>query len=498
MSDLERRTLLRAGAATLLAAPFAGFVAPAALADPPGLGRGSLRPTRDLRDGAPRLALPPGFLYRSFQPTGDPLGDHGSVPGMPSGMGAFRSRRGGTNVALVRGHELGGTGSPLTSVGPVYDPAAPGGTTTVVVTGTGDVRESWVSLAGTQTNGSGGRTPWGSWVTCERTVDGFDVLDDDTSGQSPADAYTVNAALTKRHGFLFEVPADATSDARPVSAAGRFRHEAVAYAPEEGAFYLTEDGLGFPSGFYRYEPPSDPRRSRRLEDGGRLWMLALSGRHNRHLERQLRVGTTYEVAWVRIEDAAPDFPMFGGRPTTTDEQAAQHVARQGWAERGAFFGRLAGATYQDGRVYFTAQQGGGRAEEWEPGDAGVPGGFGNGTGQIWAYDVRRKRLELVHQAPAGGRGRLPSNLATSARGQLVVCEDAGNGGWLQGLTADGEMFEVAREVMPAAQGDSTTDVGGGAFAGPTFSPDGRTLFVNIRAVQGMSVAIWGPWERLGV
>jgi uncharacterized protein len=32
------------------------------------------------------------------------------------------------------------------------------------------------------------------------------------------------------------------------------------------------------------------------------------------------------------------------------------------------------------------------------------------------------------------------------------------------------------------------------FTGPTFSPDGRPLFVNIQ-VPGVTLAITGPWEK---
>ena len=36
---------------------------------------------------------------------------------------------------------------------------------------------------------------------------------------------------------------------------------------------------------------------------------------------------------------------------------------------------------------------------------------------------------------------------------------------------------------------------GAEFAGTTFGPGGRTLFVNVQAEQGRSIAIWGPWDR---
>jgi secreted PhoX family phosphatase len=36
------------------------------------------------------------------------------------------------------------------------------------------------------------------------------------------------------------------------------------------------------------------------------------------------------------------------------------------------------------------------------------------------------------------------------------------------------------------------------LAGSTFSPDGNTLYVNIQASNGMTFAIWGPWEKVGV
>jgi secreted PhoX family phosphatase len=301
MTDIDRRTLLRAGAGAALAGPLAGFAARAASGAPPrppGLTELVARP--DLRDGEARLALPRGFHYRSFQPTGEAMADGTLVPARHDGMGAFGPGRDRNRSRLVRNHEINGSGTAFSASAPTYDPGAPGGTTTALVTDDGRVRDSWASLAGTQMNCSGGRMPWGSWVTCEETVNGVDVYDDFTRGALPPETYVVNAGLTKPHGFLFEVPAQGTATAEPVRKAGRFAHEALAYVPRDRRFYLTEDDFGFASGFYRYTPPSDPRVSRRLEDGGTLEALAVTGTPNAHLEASWPVGTRFPVSWVPI------------------------------------------------------------------------------------------------------------------------------------------------------------------------------------------------------
>ena len=117
--------------------------------------------------------------------------------------------------------------------------------------------------------------PWGSWITCEETVNGPDVGPDFTGAS--------NVPLQQRHGFIFEVPAGGQSDRKPITMAGRFAHEAAAFDPRHGHLYLTEDNFGFPSGLYRYIPPSNPMDTGRLEDGGHLQMLAVTGVPNADL-----------------------------------------------------------------------------------------------------------------------------------------------------------------------------------------------------------------------
>lgn len=491
MTQIDRRTLLRAGAAAALSGPFAGFLATQAQAAPRGRsGAAGLHAVEDMRDGVVRLHLPRGFNYRSFQHAGELLGDGTVIPGRHDGMAAFDAR--GNRTHLVRNHEVLGSGSAFAS-GPVYDPAARGGTTTAVVRKNGQVLDSWTSLAGTSGNCSGGPMSWGSWVTCEETVNGPDVFDDFNRGTRPDTTYVDNARLQQKHGYVFDVPADGVSSAQPVRAAGRFSHEAIVHSPDEGVFYLTEDDFGFPSGFYRYVPPAG---SQRLADGGTLFMLAVPGMPRAHLEAAA-AGETFPVAWVRIDDPDPTFDMAGGRPTTTNDQAIRAVAEQGWHDDTyptAYFARLEGAVYDDGVVYFTATQGGGPAEEgFDHTNPQPRGGWGNGRGQIWAYHCAEQVLECVYVSPGADVLDFPDNITTSPSGTLVLCEDGSDGNYLRGLRSDGQLFDIARNVIPKG-----TDIGGDEFAGSTFAAGGHTLFVNIQASTGMSIAIWGPWRAIGV
>ena len=489
MADLARRTVLRGAAVAAgtaaVAGPFQGFVARSAAAD---TARTPLGPVPDLRDGKVRLHLPPGFAYRSFHDTEFPvvLDDGTVLPGRHDGMGSFAGRDG--TVTLVRNHEVNGPGTAFGDPAEAYDPAAQGGTTTVRVTRTGEVLRSWTSLNGTQMNCSGGEMPWGSWLTCEETVNGPDVGPDFTGAD--------NTLLTQPHGFVFEVPARGVADREPIRAAGRFAHESVAFDPREGALYLTEDNFGFASGFYRYVPRRHPMRTGRLGDGGRLQMLRVKGRPGLDLAAEQPPGAVYRVDWVDVDDPAPRFPYTPGQPAaTTNDAAISYVGDQGRAAGAALFSRLEGSVYDDaagGVVYFCSTQGGGPAEE-SPGP--IADGYGNGHGQVWAYHPRSRLLRLVYQSPGPEVLDFPDNVTTSPRGTLVVCEDNTNDNYLRGLTPRGRLFDLALNRLTSSTG---VDRSGDEFAGSTFSPDGHTLFVNIQASRGMSFAIWGPWRRLGV
>ncbi|MFI7441015.1 alkaline phosphatase PhoX [Nonomuraea indica] len=466
---MDRRRFLVTTAVAGIAGPFAGVACAGRTGGAkPVPGYGPPRPARDLRDGEVRLHLPDGFSYRSFSAVGDTFSDGSPVPGRHDGMAAFPGPR--DTVLLVRNHEVNGPVGAFGDRARAYDEMAGGGTATLQVTRHGEVLDSRPSLTGTMLNCSGGPMPWNAWLSCEETVNGPDVGDDATGGD--------NSRLTRRHGYVFEVPVRGTATARPVKAAGRFAHESAAFDPASGALYLTEDCYKFPSGFYRYLPPRHPLKAGRLLDGGRLQMLAVEGSPREDLSAGQRPGAVHRTTWVDIDD--PD-PRFTGRPA--NDEAVQAVGRQGRAAGAAIFARLEGAVFHQGTVYFVSTQGGAAS----PGDP-PPGGFGDGRGQVWAYETWSGRLRLVYESPRSAVLDLPDNVAVSPRGTLVLCEDGDGANHLRGLTRRGEIFDFCR--LAPVPGDP-----GAEFAGTTFGPGGHTLYVNVQSTRGASFAIWGPWQR---
>jgi len=498
MTAIDRRTFLKGagaaaagGATALTGGPFAGFIARASAVDEVDLG--PLAAVADDRDGKVRLHLPAGLKYRSFHDTDlqgafVTLDDGSRLQGRHDGMGSFTGSNGDT--VLVRNHEINGPGAAFGDPANAYDVMARSGCTTTIVSPFGEVREAWTSLNGTQMNCAGGIMPWGSWITCEETVNGPDVGADFTG--------VPNILLTKPHGYIFEVPSSGISGAEPITAAGRFPHEAVAFDPEGGILYLTEDNFAFPSGYYRYIPPSNPMETGHLEDGGQLQMLKVVGVTNAHLEAAQVVGTTYDIEWVDIDDPNPSFPYTPGLPApTSNDTALQYVSTQGRAKGAAGFSRLEGQKYDPrGVIYFTSTQGGGAAETGPE----LTAGYGNGFGQVWAYRPADQTLTAVYQSPNVDTLDFPDNVTVSPRGTIILAEDSSGDNFIRGLSRKGQLFNIALNRMftnpipPALPAPRFGD----EFAGPTFSNNGKTLFVNVQASNGITFAIYGNWQKLGV
>jgi secreted PhoX family phosphatase len=423
----------------------------------------------DDRDGVARLLLPPGFRYRSFGVAGETMADGNVCPGSHDGSALFAMPDG--RLRLVRNHEID---APSTEAAPIassrtYDRSAGGGTTTLELEqlpdGSVEVVRDFVSLNGTHTNCSGGRTPWDSWLSCEETIEDdrpFVVNEDNDEFQN---------GFERRHGYVFEVPAaaDEAVDPVPLVAMGRFIHEAVAVDPRTGDCYLTEDSD--PAGFYRFRPATPGR----LADGGVLSALRVSGIAGIDLRGAVGTGTRMRVEWVPIEDPDPD-------PGVSYEDAAQGVFRQAAAQGAATFTGLEGCVWnpaggRHGAAVFLSTAGGGA-----------------GSGQVWAYHRDPSDdggvLEVVFESPGPVVLNYPDAVTPDPAGALIIADDGIGTSLLRRLGRDGD----PEPIVAAADGRNDP-------TGPTFSPDGRTLFFNLMGEDApldpaMTFAVWGPWPHL--
>jgi len=317
----------------------------------------------------------------------------------------------------------------------------------------------FLSLAGAAGNCAGGRTPWGSWLSCEES------------------AITQVDGAQKPHGFVFEVPISATGpvEAAPLTAMGRFAHEAAAVDPDTDIVYMTEDAMtGL---FYRFLP----NQRQNLAEGGRLQALVIKDQKSVNTSNWPRdwgstgpggmeVGREMEVEWVDLDNVdAPDGDL----------------AARGFAVGAAQFCRGEGMDYgrrpeaRSGEIYFNCTQGG-----------------ASRTGQVWRYRPSEKEgrrgekrspgvLTLIYESPSPDTLDLCDNLAFAPWGDIILCEDGFGDQFLRGLTPKGEIYDIARNA----------ETEGAEFCGACFSPDGSVMFVNVQE-PGHTFAIEGPWNTL--
>lgn len=384
------------------------------------------------------LDLPQGFSYRVISRLGDPMTDGGTVPDRADGMGCFDLGDG--TIALVRNHELkthhdaGGdlrTGFDRTEAGAIV----PGGTTHVVLDAqTLEVRKEFRSLAGTIENCAGGTTPWGTWLSCEENVT------------------RAGEGVARDHGWVFEVPANATGfvNPAPIKEMGRFNHEAACVDPETGIVYLTEDRDD--SLLYRYIPNVPGQ----LADGGKLQALVADGiSDSRNWRGTNMVPRSWaDVSWIDCEDV---------------ESPRDDLRYQGAARGATLFARGEGIHMGNRELYFTCTSGGTKK-----------------LGQIFRLafsDEGSTKLQLFFESSDPNQMHYGDNLTVSPNGHLVVCEDQAGDvstNYLRGITPAGEAYPIGWLRM-------TTEL-----AGACWSPDGKTLFVNAYSPT-VTFAVTGPW-----
>lgn len=483
MSLTRRHFLHNAGAAAIALAAFRHLPAHAeAYARDPKHGIDKYGPL--VKDPHQIIDLPAGFHYQIIARTGDHMSDGLVMPGAPDGMAAFPDPQNPARTLLVRNHELSSSWGDVDAFGgnkklaqkivgnkafDFYRKGLPanGGTTTLLYNhSSGKIERSHLSLIGTSRNCSGGATPWGSWLTCEETT------------------YGPKQGFGKDHGFVFEVPASAAGlvAAVPLTAMGRFAHEACAVDITTGIVYQTEDAKD--ALFYRFIPATPGE----LHKGGKLQALVIRGWHSANTRnwrddekdpraRHVVMQQEFLCDWIDLDNvSAPEADL----------------AARGHAKGAAIFARCEGLAFalrdntqpQTREIFFTATTGGNK-----------------GLGQIWRYQpspyegTAREheapgKLELTYESQDRAYLEGCDNLTIAPWGDLIVCEDSYSGerdntNYLRGLTPQGKIYTLAMNAHKKK----------GEFCGACFSPDGTTLFVNIQQ-PGFTLAITGPWQTL--
>ena len=393
-------------------------------------------------DPAGMLDLPRGFSYRLLSSLGNAMTDGCTVPDKADGMGCFSL--GNDEIVLIRNHELvpaDDAGGVLAKGFGTRDGAiVPGGTTSIVLDATTlEVKREFRSLAGTIRNCSGGITPWGSWLTCEEAPTG------------PGQRF--GEGLAENHGWVFEVPANATGliDAVPLKAMGRFNHEAACVDPRTGIVYLSEDRDD--SVLYRFVPTTPGR----LGDGGLLQAMVVEGLSDTRnwTSADMAVGSRHTVRWIDCDDV---------------ESPNDDLRSRAAAKGAALVARGEGIHTGTDEIFVCSTNGGqrklGQILRLVPGTSGEP-----------------DQIELFFESQSKDQFNYGDNLTVGPNGHLIVCEDQYTevvDNHLRGITPDGRAYTLGRLRMQ-------TELAGGCF-----SPDGKWFFVNAYSPT-RTLAITGPW-----
>jgi secreted PhoX family phosphatase len=271
---MHRRDLLRlataAAGASLAASPWSRALA-ANLAEGGPSPYGPLLPPDE--NG---LQLPAGFRSRIIARAGEPVSGTSYVWMIFPDGGATYATRGGGWIYVANSE---------------FVPPEGGGVSAIRFSRSGEIEDAYNICTGTMINCAGGKTPWGTWLTCEEFASGH-VWECDPTGQAPA---------VRRDPL------------------GTFQHEAVAADPVGRRLYLTEDVPD--GGFYRFTPT----RWGNLEAG------------------------VLEIASVSASGRVDWFPVENPNPTSSETPTRQQVD-----ETTPFRGGE-GIAYSRRHIYFTTK-----------------------------------------------------------------------------------------------------------------------------------------------
>lgn len=335
---------------------------------------------------------------------------------------------------------------------------APGGVNAIRFDSQGDIVNAFPLLDGTIINCGGGVTPWGSWVSCEETVEGF-CWECDPYDESP------NSVGTR------------------LDLLGKFNHEAIAVDPRTNIVYLTEDqGDGL---FYRFIPNTPNVGGRPDFTSGTLQaMFVHTDPANLVDDSSNTARGPWTVSWQDVPVPNPAVSASGeGMDELQDEGldlSALPADNQSRPTRYQDYGDGVEVTpfeggegiwFQDGVIYFATK----------------------GDWRVWAHDIDAGSVEIIYYAK-----NLPEeervltnvdNIVMTPGGDIIVVEDGGNME-ANAIRPNGEVVTLVRVLN---QDDSEV-------TGPAFSPDGKHFYFSSQrgfadgpGMDGITYCVSGEW-----
>jgi len=294
----------------------------------------------------------------------------------------------------------------------------------------------------------------------------------------------------KDHGYVFDVFTDGRSIPKPIKAFGRYAHEALAIDPSRKHVYLSEDASN-PNGlFYRWTAPHGVKLKAGIahdlsQTAGILDAMAIVMDDGSILPAvayitSAQLGRPFPVRWVSV-------PERDGQTVSVRKQFTDEITRGKKFE--GVYGTDKGVYVVNSYAFNTAD---------------LPADAVKHDGMVWFYSYADKTITLVTYFPhqtttdSGLKPRYdgvvfdgPDNVTVTPWGTLVLAEDGVGASHVLSSVPGGATYAIARNQLNIGT-DAEPEFS--EFTGPTFSADGKVLFVNIQT-PGITLAITGPWER---